>query len=53
MLRKSIWKDFIITGYVVNKSKVKELMRLFLFYILNIMRCLILSFEEGKNCESE
>lgn len=50
MLRKNIWKDFIVTGYAVNKSEAKELMRLFLYiYILNIMRYLIFGFEEGKN----
>lgn len=48
MLKKNIWKDFIITGCLVNKLKVKDLMRLFVFYILNIMRCLILSFEGVK-----
>lgn len=48
MLKKNIWKDFIITGCLVNKSKVKDLMRRFVFYILNIMRYLILSFEGVK-----
>lgn len=48
MLKKNIWKDFIITGCLVNKSKVKDLMGLFVFYILNIMRNLILSFEGVK-----
>lgn len=39
--------------YQVVKSVLKELIKILFFSILNIMRCLVLSFEKDKSKKTE